>query len=159
MVPKNTAVTRRFSESRHETSACFPQAVTWVTGPQQTLVSKTCSDELLLRGALFGSCFRTPSSDLLEPKGPSRTKKHYGTVNYYAVVFLLRPPNLIRRRPFFKRRDACNSQGKRCPHKEVAIVNHCVIVNLLCIVILLWRSIFSTAGSFGKGRRANFEKH
>ena len=31
----------------------------------------------------------------------------------------------------------------------VSIANHCVIVNLLCIVNLLRRSIFSTAGSFG----------
>ena len=33
----------------------------------------------------------------------------------------------------------------------VAIANHCAIVNLLCIVNLLQRSIVSTAGSFGEG--------
>ena len=31
-----------------------------------------------------------------------------------------------------------------------AIVNHCAIANLLCVVNLLRRSIFSTAGSFGQ---------
>ena len=34
--------------------------------------------------------------------------------------------------------------------RGVAIVNHCAIVNLLRIVYLLRRSIFSTTGSFGK---------
>ena len=40
------------------------------------------------------------------PKGPFRTKNTttiVKTVNYYAVVFLLRPPNLVRRGPFFER--------------------------------------------------------
>ena len=72
--------------------------------------------------------------------------KHYGIVNHCAVVFLLRPPKLLRCEPFFESRDACNFQGKRCPRKEVAIVNHCVIVNLLCIVNLLWHSDLKYGG-------------
>ena len=36
----------------------------------------------------------------------------------------------------------------------VAIANHCVIVNLLCIVNLLRRSIFSMAGSFGSAAKS-----
>ena len=36
-----------------------------------------------------------------------------------------------------------------CEHRGVAIENHCAIVNLLPIVDLLRRSIFSAAGSFG----------
>ena len=35
---------------------------------------------------------------------------------------------------------------------EVAIANHCAIVNLLRVVILLRHRIFSTAGSFGQKR-------
>ena len=76
-------------------------------------------------------------------------REHYGIVNYYAVVFLLRPPNLLRCEPFFERRVACKTKEMMCPHKGVAIANHCVIVNLLGIVNLPRRSIFSTAGSFG----------
>ena len=35
------------------------------------------------------------------------------------------------------------------PAQGIAIANRCAIVNLLCAVNLLRRSIFSTAGSFG----------
>ena len=70
-------------------------------------------------------------------------------MNFYAVVFLLCPPDLLRCEPFFERRDPCKTLGKWCPHNGVAIANHCAIVNLLRVVNLLWRSIFSTAGSFG----------
>ena len=46
---------------------------------------------------------------------PSRTLKHHGIVNYYAVVFLLVPPppeDLLRCELFFGRTDACKTQGK-----------------------------------------------
>ena len=46
-----------------------------------------------------------PSQKL--PKGPFRTKNTTTIekiVNYYAAMFLLRPPNLLRRGPFFERR-------------------------------------------------------
>ena len=54
---------------------------------------------------------RTTLADL--PKGPFRTKNTttiVKIVNYYAVVFLLRPPNLVRSGPFFERKNVCNSQ-------------------------------------------------
>ena len=38
---------------------------------------------------------------------------------------------------------------KRCPYKGVAIANHSAIVNVLRIVNLVARSVFSTAGSSG----------
>ena len=47
------------------------------------------------------------------PKGPFRTKNATmiaKIVNYYAVVFLLRPPDLLRRGPFSERENVCNSQ-------------------------------------------------
>ena len=50
---------------------------------------------------------------LLYPKGPFRTKNTTTIakiVNYYAVVFLLRPPDLLRRRPFSEMENVCNSQ-------------------------------------------------
>ena len=80
------------------------------------------------------------------PKGPHRTKIYYGIVNYYVVVFLLRPPYVLRREPLFGEENAC-----MCQRRRGAIANHCAIVNLLRIVHLLRRSIFSTAGSFGLG--------
>ena len=60
----------------------------------------------------FGLISRTLKKRDL-PKGPFRTKKTttiVKVVNYYAVVFLLRPPNLLRRGPFFERKNVCNSQ-------------------------------------------------
>ena len=72
-------------------------------------------------------------------------------MNYYAVVFLLRPhiyyavnPSLTGEMSAIPRR---NGVGTRC----AAIVNliHYAIENLLRRANLLRRSIFSTAGSFG----------
>ena len=40
--------------------------------------------------------------------------------------------------------------GRWCQAGGVAIANHCAIVNLLRVANLLRRSIFTTAGSFGK---------
>ena len=70
-------------------------------------------------------------------------------MNYYAVVFLLRPPDLLRREPLFEGTDVCNSQENGVRTRRAAIVNHYAIVNLLRLANLLRRSIFSTAGSFG----------
>ena len=70
-------------------------------------------------------------------------------MNYYAVVFLLRPPDLLRREPLFGRTNVCNSQENGVRTRCAAIVNHSAIVNSLHVVNLLRRSIFSTAGSFG----------
>ena len=48
-----------------------------------------------------------------------------------------------------KRKEKCVSAARG----EGGIVNHCAVVNLLCVVNLLRRSIFSTAGSFGIGKQ------
>ena len=69
-------------------------------------------------------------------------------MNYY-VVFLLRPPDLLRREPLFEGTNVCNSQENGVRTRRAAIVNHYAIVDLLRRANLLRRSIFSTAGSFG----------
>ena len=74
------------------------------------------------------------------PKGPFRTKNTttiVKIVNYYAVVFLLRPPNLVRRGPFFERKNVCNSQGKGVRTRCAAIVNHPAVLKILRVVNLL----------------------
>ena len=72
-------------------------------------------------------------------KGPHCTKYTTTTqnvVNYYAVVFLLRPPKPLRLETFLKK--------KKCrPHRRGRDSNHCAIVNsprvvdLLCVVFLV----------------------
>ena len=80
------------------------------------------------------------------PKGPFRTKNTTTIaklVNYYAVVFLLRPPDLLWRGPFSERENVCNSQENGVRTRCAAIVNHRAIVkilrivNLLCVVFLV----------------------
>ena len=71
-------------------------------------------------------------------------------MNDYAVVFLLRPPYLLRREAFFERKHAYQTKENGVRTGCAAIVNHCVIVNLLRRVNLLRHSIFSMAGSFGE---------
>ena len=78
--------------------------------------------------------------------------KHYGIVNYYALVFLLCPPDLLRCERFFERKNVSNSQESGVHTQCAAIVNHYTIVNLLRRANLLRCSIFSTAGSFGLGQ-------
>ena len=70
-------------------------------------------------------------------------------VNYYAVLFLLRPPNLVRRGPFLVRKNVCNSQETGVRTRRAAIVNHPAVLKIPRVVNLLRRSIFTTAGSFG----------
>ena len=70
-------------------------------------------------------------------------------MNYYAVLFLLRPLYLLRCEPLFEGQNACKTEENCVSTGGLAIVNHCVIVNLLRIVNSQWRSIFSTAGCFG----------
>ena len=87
-----------------------------------------------------------------EPKGPFRTKNTTAIakiVNYYAVVFLLRPPNLVRRGPFFERKNVCNSQENGVRTRRAAIVNHPAVLKNSTRSRFTTRSIFSTAGSFG----------
>ena len=81
-----------------------------------------------------------PTQKNCVPKGPFRTKNTTTmakVVNYYAVVFLLRPPDLLRRRPFAEREDVCNSQANSVCTRCAAIVNHRAIVEILRVVNLL----------------------
>ena len=62
----------------------------------------------------------------------------------YAVVFLLRPPYLLRRGPFFERRNVCNSQenglGTRCAAvSHPAVLKILRVANLLRVVFLVRR--------------------
>ena len=79
------------------------------------------------------------------PKGPFRTKNTttiVKIVNYYAVVILLRPPNLLRCGPFFERKNVCNSQENGVRARCAAIVNHPAVLKILRVVHLL-RVVFS----------------
>ena len=74
------------------------------------------------------------------PRGPFRTKNTTTIakiVNYYAVVFLLRPPDLLRRGPFSERENVCNSQENGVRTRCAAIVNHSAVVKILRVVNLL----------------------
>ena len=78
----------------------------------------------------------TPGDTLL-PKGPFRTKNTttiVKIVNYYAIVFLLRPPNLVRRGHFFERKNVCNSQENGVRTRCAAIVNHPAVLKILRVV-------------------------
>ena len=74
------------------------------------------------------------------PKGPFRTKTTTAIakiVNYYAVVFLLRPPNLLRQGPLLERENVCNFQGNGVHTRRAAIVNHPAVLKILRVVNLL----------------------
>ena len=71
-------------------------------------------------------------------------------VNYYAVVFLLRAPNLLRRRPFFERENVCNSQENGVRARCAAIVNHPAVLKILRVVNLLRVLFLVRRGSFGQ---------
>ena len=76
----------------------------------------------------------------VSPKGPFRTKNTTTIakiLNYYGVVFLLRPPNLLRRGPFWKRKNVCNSQENRVRTSSAAVVNHPAVLKILRVVNLL----------------------
>ena len=60
-------------------------------------------------------------------------------MNYYAVVFLLRPQELLRRRPFFERKNVCNSQESGVRTRCAAIVNH--YSDLLFLGVLIFKEI------------------
>ena len=62
---------------------------------------------------------------------------------------LLRPPYLLRCETLFEGKNAWKTEGNSVSAGWVAIVNHYAVANLLRIVYLLRRSIFSMAGSFG----------
>ena len=74
------------------------------------------------------------------PEGPFRTKNTTTIakiVNYYAVVFSLRPPNLLRRGPFLERKNVCNSQENGVRTSCAAIVHHPAVLKRLRVVDLL----------------------
>ena len=52
-------------------------------------------------------------------------------------MFLLRPPNLLRRRPFLERENVCNSQETAVRTRYAAIVNHPAVLKILRVVNLL----------------------
>ena len=47
------------------------------------------------------------------------------------------PPDALCCEPFFGRRDACKAKENDVRASGVAVVNHCAVANLLCIVNLL----------------------
>ena len=73
-------------------------------------------------------------------------------------MFLLRPPNLVRRGPFFERKNVCNSQENGVRTRCAAIVNHpsvlkiLRVVNLLRVVFLVRRGPLGKAGHNKAGR-------
>ena len=50
-------------------------------------------------------------------------------------MFLLRPPNLLRRGPFLVRKNVCNSQEIGVRTRRTAIVNHPAVLKILRVVI------------------------
>ena len=70
-------------------------------------------------------------------------------MNYYAVVFLLRPPNLLRRGPFL-RKNVCNSQEDGVRTRCAAIVNQPAVLKILRVVNLLRVVFFVRRGPLGK---------
>ena len=52
-------------------------------------------------------------------------------------MFLLRPPNSVRRGPFFERKSVCNSQENAVRTRCAAIVNHPAVLKILRVVNLL----------------------
>ena len=90
-----------------------------------------------------------PSNESYESKtGCNRTLATvlWVPLNYYAVVFLLRP-FLLRCEPFFEAKSGCNSQENGVRTRCTAIVNHSAIENLLRVVFLvrwvLWAGLHS----------------
>ena len=89
------------------------------------------------------------------PKGPFRTKNTTAIakiVNYYAVVFLLRPPNLLRRGPFLERENVSNFQENGVHRRRAAIVNHSAVVNSLHVGNLLRVLFLVRRGPLGPTR-------
>ena len=86
------------------------------------------------------------------PKGPFRTKNAttiVKIVHYYAVVFLLRPPNLVRSGPFFERKNVCNSQESGVRTRCAAMVNHPAVLKIVRVVNLLRVLVLVQRGPLG----------
>ena len=116
---------------------------------------KTGLDTCLIRIQTGTPLSRYPPYDYSNlPKGPSRIKNTTTiekVVNYYAVVFLLRPPYLLCREPSFERKNVCNSQENGVCTRCVAIVNHSAIANSLRVVNLLRIVFLVREGPLGSG--------
>ena len=94
-----------------------------------------------------------PKDPSVLKKGPFRTKNTTAIakiVNYYAVLFLLRPPNLVRRGPFLVRKNVCNSQETGVRTRRAAIVNHPAVLKILRVVNLLRVVFLVRRGPLGK---------
>ena len=87
---------------------------------------------------------------VLCPKDPAVLKTLRDSELLRRSVFTTPPsPYLLRCEPLFEGK-CLQNPGQLCRHTGgIAIANHCAIVNLLRVVNVLRRSIFSTAGSFG----------
>ena len=97
---------------------------------------------------------RPSKRPIKQPKGPFRTKNTTTIakiVNYYAVVFLLRPPNLLRRGPFFERKNVCNSQENGVRARCAAMVNHTAVRKILRVVNVLHVLFLVRWGPLGRG--------
>ena len=95
------------------------------------------------------------------PKGPFRTKNTTTIakiVNYYAVVFLLRPPNLLRPGPFLERKNVCNSQENGIHTRCATIVNHPAVLKILRVVNLLRVVFLVRRGPLGNGCYSDFSE-
>ena len=87
------------------------------------------------------------------PKGPFRTTNATTIakiVNYYVVVFLLPPPDLLRHGPFSERENVCNSQENGVCTRRAAIANHRAIVKTLRVVNLLRVVFLVRRGPLGR---------
>ena len=90
---------------------------------------------------------------VLKPKGPFRTKNTTtiaNIVNYYGVVFLLRPPNLVRHGSFFETKNVCNSQENGVRTRRAAIVNHPAVLKIVRVVNLLRVVFLVRRGPLGR---------
>ena len=131
-----------------------PQGTFWGGGKQYTLTTKfmvfspevtktqpkVSPPEVFFAAPWGHGRSRIRVVDAPKPKGLFRTKNTTTIVkiaNYYAVVILLRPPNLLRRGPFFERRNVCNFQENGVRGRCAAIVNHPAVLKILRIVNLL----------------------
>ena len=66
-------------------------------------------------------------------------------------MFLLRPPNLLRRRPSLERENVCNSQETAVRTRYAAIVNHPAVLKILRVVNLLRVLFLVRRGPLGRG--------
>ena len=126
--------------------ACFPK--------ENTRIHKNGEIHELFVLALSLVWFAPGPTPDSTPKGPFRTKNTTTIakiVNYYAIVFLLRPLYLLRCGPFVESKNVCNSQERAVRTKCAAIVNDSAIVKILRVVNLLRVVFLVRRGPLGMG--------